>query len=367
MKLNKKMIIMLASVVGVLVVLVIILMLFVGGGSKKLSYEKIEEKLLSAGESYYEDNDGKLPENGSTFVSSDVLVEEGYIKELSSYTDEDVTCEGKVYAIKNPSGYTYRSNLDCGKHYKTKTLSSVVKENVVTSGSGLYEEEQINPNNNSEMHTVYVFKGDNVNNYVKVGDFYWQIVKIYENGDMAVLDEGELFTATWDNRYNIDEKKYVGINEYEVSRVYDSIQKDVVKNDGGYLKIKGLITSHNACVGKRLLSDISHSGEAECSEILENQYFSLLPAYDYLNASLDENCGGFDSNSCYNYNYLTFGSSSWLITAVSDNTSEVYYFTDIMKKDSANQRNESRLYAHFDASVTYVSGSGTYEDPYIVK
>jgi hypothetical protein len=75
MKLNKKMIIMLASVIGVIVVTIIIIMLFVGGGSKKLSYDVIEDKMVAAGESYFLDNEDKLPKEGTDVVDDDTLIE----------------------------------------------------------------------------------------------------------------------------------------------------------------------------------------------------------------------------------------------------------------------------------------------------
>lgn len=368
MKLNKKMIIMLASVIGVIVVLIIVIMLFVGGGSKTLSYSKIEEKIVSAGESYYEDNKDKLPESGTISLDAATLVSEGYMNKLSEYTEEDVTCNGTLYVTKNPTGYSYRAKLDCGKNYATGTLSDVVTKNVVTSGAGLYETIQVDPNDNNKTTSVYTFKGDNVNNYVKVGDFYWEIIKVYENGEIAVLGDPSLLRTDWDNRYNVTTGKYRGINEYGVSRMHDTINAEVVNDGDGYLKIKGLITTHNACVGKRNLEDTSKDGSTECSKILESQYFSLLPVYDYMNASLDVNCNTALDDSCYNYNFLSNGNSnSWTITGVGNNTQDVYYFSNKLETSYASNTKSVRLYVHLDANVTYVSGIGTYEDPYIVK
>ena len=383
MKLNKKMIIMLASVIGVMVVLIIVIMLFVGGGSKVLSYDDIEAKLLSAGESYFLDNEDKLLADGANVVDDDTLVENGYLNDLSTYTEEDVTCNGKVYATKNPSGYTYHAMLDCGKKYSTKTLANKIIKDVVLEGSGLYEEEQVNPNDNSKTHAVYVFKGDNVNNYIKVGDYYWQIVKIYENGEIAVLGDPELLRDTWDNRYNVDSKKYNGVNDYTVSRIRDTIDREVVNDQEGYLMIKSLITTHTACVGKRTLDDTSRDGSVECSKVLENQNFSMIPVFDYMNASLDKNCNKALDYSCYNYNYLASGyDPSWTITGVENqgaftsedgeyftgiNTHLVYGVDSTLNYFDASNVMGVRLYAHLDANTKYVSGSGTYEDPYIVK
>jgi len=368
MKLNKKLIIMLASVIGVIVVLIIVIMLFAGSGSKKLSYEKIEEKIIAAGESYFEDNDEELPDTGTKIIDVGALVEAGYLKDLSEYTSEDVTCDGKLYVAKNPSGYSYRAILDCGKKYLTKSLSGEITKNVVTSGSGLYEMEQVDIDDVSKTQTVYVFRGDNVNNYIKIGERLWQIVKVYQNGEIAIVGDPDALRTNWDNRYNIDVKKYSGINDYSVSRMRDSITTKVINNQDGYLKIKSFITTHTACIGKRSLEDDSRDGSAECAEILEEQYFSLIPTYEYMNASLDVNCNKALDSSCSNYNYLSnMGEESWTITGVLENSQDVYFIDKTLDIDNAKGTKSVRLYAHLDPSVMLVSGTGTYNDPYIIK
>lgn len=368
MRFNKKMLIMLCSVVAVILLVIVIMMLFVGGKSKVLEYAEIENKIVSAGKNYYEDNKNKLPQTGTISLDADELVDAGYLNNLSTYTEEDVTCDGTLYVTKNPSGYSYRSVLDCNTNYKTKSFRDVVMSSLVTTDSGLYEEVQVNPDIENNVHTVYVFKGDNVNNYIKVGDYYWQIIKVLENGEMMVIGDPELLRSIWDNRFNVEENSYRGINNYLVSRMKDTIQTEVVDDEDGYLLIKGLITTHTACAGKRYLDDTSRDGSAECSITLPDQYFSLLPVYDYMNASLDQNCDKALDNSCYNYNYLTSSVDEWwTITGVADNTSEVYYVDANLDKEYSNITNEVRMVAYLDANVTYVSGTGSYEDPYILK
>ncbi len=369
MKDNKKMIVILASAVGVILLIIIVLMLIAGSGNKSLSYSQIEERVVSAGKNYFADHKDELPEVGTKTISANKLTDEGYLIDISKRVKGDATCDGTLYVTKTANDYSYRATLDCGSDYSTKTLKSVVMNNsVVTSGNGLYQETQVNPNNINETQTVYLFKGDNVNNYVKVGDYLWQIVKVFEDGTMEVLGDPQLLISTWDNRYNINTDLYDGINNYNVSRIHDFIVSDVVNDKDGFLKIKSLITTHSACVGKRSLDIDINDGSIECSEILENQYFSLLPVYDFMNASLDNNCNKALDDSCYNYNYLTeYSSSWWTITGVADETDKVYYVSNILDIGAANRSRSGRLMAYFDASVTYVSGSGTYDDPYIVK
>ena len=367
MKDNKKMIVILASAVGIILLIIIILMLVAGAGGKSLSYSQIEERIVSAGKNYFADHNDELPEVGTKTLSADKLTDEGYLIDISKRVKGDSTCDGTLYVTKTAHSYSYRAILDCGSDYSTKTLKSVVMNDIVTSGNGLYATEQINPDTGN-LETVYIFKGDNVNNYIKLGDFYWRIVKVYENGEMAVLGDPELLRATWDNRFNISVNSYHGINEYDISRIRDTIDTEVLDYEDGYLIIKSLITTHTACFGNRSLNDTSKDGSTECSKALPNQYFSLLPVYDYMNASLDSNCNKAEDDSCYNYNYLASENDEWwTITGVADNTEEVYYVDNTIDREYANRSRGSRLYAHFDASVTYVSGSGTYDDPYIVK
>lgn len=368
MKLNKKMIIIMASVVGVIVVIIIVLLLFIGGGSNNLSFEEIENRIVTSGKSYYEDNEDKLPKEGQTELNVSTLVSEGYMNELSTYTEEGTSCSGKLIVTKTPNDYAYYSYLDCGSEYKTELFSEYLKENIVTSGSGLYEMEQVVPGSD-ENETVYVYRGDNVNNYIQVGDYLWQVIKILDNGEIVALGDTALLRATWDDRYNINTNHYNGINDYEVSRIREFIISDVIEPEDMFVNIKGLITPFTACVANRNEEDTSRDGSTECSKVLENEYFSLLPVYDYMNASLDENCSKALNDSCSNYNYLSTSvdSSWWLATGVGNSTENVYYVDGKIETNFANYNRSGRLMVHLNKYVSYVSGSGTVDDPYIIK
>ena len=91
-----------ASVVGVIVVIIIVLLLFIGGGSKNLSFEEIENRIVTSGKSYYEDNEDKLPKKGQIELNVSTLVSEGYMNELSTYTEEGTSCSGKLIVTKTP-------------------------------------------------------------------------------------------------------------------------------------------------------------------------------------------------------------------------------------------------------------------------
>ncbi len=368
MKFNKKMLIILCSVVAIILFIMVIAIIFVGGSSKVWSYATMEEKIILAGKKYYNDNKEELPEFGTTSVDVSTLVSREYLSDLSEHSEEGVYCSGKLYVTKNIIDYTYRVNLDCGDNYSTTKFNDIVMKNLVTTGDGLYETTQVNPENANENHLVYVFKGQTVNNYIKIGKTYFRIVKVYENGEMAILDNGKMLKTNWDNRYNIVTDDYKGINDYERSIVRDAIQQEIINEQETYQALKTLITTHTACIGNKNLDDDTKDGSTECSKTLKNQYFSMLPAYDFMNASLDDNCNEIMSQACYNYNYLSSENGNWwTITGVGDNNQDVYYVSGSIEETYASSSKKIRLYAHLDANVTYVSGSGTFADPYILK
>ncbi len=368
MKSNKKLIVILSSFVGGIILLIIILMLIANGGSKSLGYEKIEKNIVSAGKNYFKDHEDKLPSQGTIEINASKLISEGYLSDFSKRVPSGVTCSGTLAVSKTPNDYSYRSSLNCGDDYKTQTLSNILLEKVTTSNNGLYAMEQVSADDPDQVENVYIFRGDAVNNYIKLGDFYWRIVKVYEDGEIAVLGDPELLIARWDNRYNIDTQKYHGINIYDVSRMKDSIKTEVLDYEDGYKIIKSLITTHTACYGKRSLDNTSKDGSVECQETLKDQYFSLLPVYDFMNASLDPNCQHAEDNSCYNYNYLAEHSEEWwTLTGVEDDSENVYFVDKTVEHDYASTSRGVRLYAHFAPNVKYISGSGTEEDPYVVE
>jgi len=368
MKFNKKMLVMLCSVMAIILLIVVIAIIFAGGSNKVWSYATMEEKIILAGKKYYADNKNELPENGTTSIEVSALISRGYLSDLSKHSEEGVSCSGSLYVTKNPVDYTYRANLDCGKSYSTVKFKDVVMENLVTTGDGLYEEIQVNPENSSENHAVYVFRGQTVNNYIKIGKSYFRIIKVYDNGEIAVLDDGKMLKSSWDNRFNIVTDDYKGINDYGVSIIRDSIQQQIVNEKETYQGLKTLITAHTSCIGNRKTDDGTKDGSAECSVTLNNQYFSMLPVYDFINASLDSNCNETMSQTCYNYNYLSNESGNWwTITGVGENNQDVYYVSGSVEKTYASSSKRVRLYLHLDSNVTYVSGSGTFADPYILK
>lgn len=362
--LGKKKLLVIAAGIIAFVILIIIILLIYNAVFVKTSYKDIENKLTNAAKKYYSEHKELLPKNENEEVSTTdaSLTAAGYLESMSKLTKDmkGVSCSATVVVNYAGGEYRYTPLLNCGDKYSTKTLSSYIIENEpkVFNGQGLYE-----------LNGELVYRGENPNNYVSFSNKLWRIVKLENNQVVMILNE-KLEKMVWDDRFNTERGKNDGINDYAVSRIKERIneiyKEDILLNK----QSKNLVAAHNLYTGKRAENDIYNDGSIEKSEILNTQYIGLLPLYDYLNASIDENCTSATTDSCSNYNYLNhYERSWWLITADSATTHKVYrvsnYGTVDVTRSSSNGYIRPVIYLAKDA--LYVSGNGTETNPYIIK
>lgn len=380
-KVDKKMLTMMGVVVGivlVIVVLILVVSLTTGG---KLSYSKIEDKMVSAAKSYYKDNSGSLPEKlGETVeIDTSTLTSNGYLKELSEMAKDDAVCSGKVIVRKMKDDYDYVASLDCGDKYKTEFLADKLIEDTVTSGNGLYKLEDFVTVGNTpgideegydlssnELMKGYVYRGQEVNNYIKLDDVLYRIVKIDGNNDFTVVTTKKKANGPYDDRYNSEIQKQYGINDYSMSRAHERLDEIYasLSKDGQIMK---KLVPKNVCIGGRDAEDSSTDGSSECSKVMKNQYYSLLPLFDIMNASLSTECTTSISKECGNYNYLIGDMNYWSMTPSNENTYTGYKITsDISSSRVVNSSNYRYAY-YLSGNLIYVEGTGTESDPYIVK
>ena len=374
---NKKLIIIGSSVIGVIVLLLIVLWLVSIFGGKKLTYEQAEEKIVNAVEKYYKDNPTMLPaSDGDYSLSYQTLVDAGYIKPLSELLKDGDKCSAEVTVNAQNSAYSYIAFLNCPGNYETKELRSVLTNSVVTSGEGLY-------NNNG----TYYYKGENINNYIIIGmsgnekkekSVTGRIMSIESDGTIKVkLDTKTENTYVWDDRYNETKLGNDGYNIFEKSRIKDTLKalETENKDDSDTLilsnKVKSKLVSKKLCIGIRTENDTSKDGSTECSVLSTDTYlFSLMTPYEYMRASMDENCKTLNDLSCSNYNYLAKYSqgSEWLLTATNQNNYKAYAFTGTaLNLSKASNSKRLRFIVSLNKHTFYKSGTGTSTDPYIIK
>ena len=327
----------------------------------KRSYSEIEEIMVSSAKNYLSKNKKNYPKNyNEEFVLSDRdLVAADEMKDISSYLkDETSDCTGKVTVTNINGKYRYTPTLSCGSKYQTIKFIDYIKKVVpiVSNGNGLY-------NMNDEL----VYRGDSVKNYIQFDNHTYRIVKF--SGDSAsIIYTERASNVVWDDRYNAQKKDLVGINDYSVSRIKDTVdnfyQKNITSNG------KMLVVAHSLNIGKRAINDTDKTLGLEKSAMIENQFIGLLSLGDYLNASLDSNCTTSVSPSCMNYNYLSkFRLPWWTVTGVNDNTYQVYRVAEQGSSEevSASGKGYIRPVISLSKDALYVSGTGSKADPYVVK
>ena len=366
--LSKKLLRLMIIIIVGMIILLLLLYIVSKINGKSYTYESVEKVMQEAAESYFADNKSSLPETEEQTVEIDVanLVNAEKMKPLDDYLGKDCGCTGKVQVKKIGSDYVYTPYLNCGEKYSTKFLADTVgnDENLVGSGYGLYLQ-----NGN------YVFRGEDVKNYLKMEAHTWRIVRV--NSDKTIVVTTNDLTEKsypYDDRFNQQEDSDMGINNFSTSRVREQLNKMYNTTDesdrANYLlslNDKTHVINYDICVGKISELETIHDNSKECSQTIQG-YVGLLTVSDFMNASIDTGCNSVLSESCQNYNYLAGTSSYWLVTANNQNTSSAFIvYGDYIGKKTANATYRLRPVVTLDANTLISGGTGTEEDPYIVK
>ncbi len=339
-------------------------------------YTELENKLQSAAIKYVGKNTYLLPRTTekNTKVTAETLIKNKYLKELRAVDNKNVVCNGYVEISKkydNKKDYRYVPHLKCGNLYETKGLGEYVKTNtpVVTSGDGLYKNNE-----------TYYYRGEYPDNYVKIGERLYRIIEVTEDGYVKVISTDKTgYSYIWDNRYNSDKNDYYGINDFEKSRMKDNLiflYNNKNEKDGEIYfteEERNFMADHDFCIGKRSESDTAIFSEADCSKT-ESLKVGLINISDYYRASLSEKCKSTSNLDCNNYNYMfnldrRFQSITYATTIASSDNSYSYYLISNGNLTTTRTNRAAYIYPVFymDNSALYVSGKGSYTDPFIVR
>lgn len=365
-KIDKKLLIFTGCIILLPIAVIIIMAIMQGCSNLKITPEEYESKMISAAEKYLKDNDKEPKKEGEIVtIKLSKLTEKEYIKNTEKMLGDD-SCKGEVVARLNGStveenngGFiNYIVKLEC-KNYKTETLNDLLMKNLTTSESGLYKQ------GNS-----YIFKGEDVDNYINFYGNNYRIIGIEKNGFVKLLKSvSELNNYSWDTKFNLDVNNSFGKNIYKDSDILKQLMEDYNNPKKITLSARKHIVSYDLCADARYLDDYSITYDKGCNNILKNQVISLLDVEDFAKASLDPDCTNLSSKTCRNYNYLTsLGLNSWTYVPVANNSYEVYYITSSsLKKQEANRYNYYNIVIYIDGNEKISTGTGTEENPYVVK
>lgn len=156
----------------------------------------------------------------------------------------------KYYKIYNPK-------TDSGESVQLISNALIQGTPIVVEGPGIYRE-----------NGVYVYKGEDVNNYIEYSNMLWRIVRTNTDGSLEIILDDYINILAWDFEGN------------------DYINSDIHK----YLNevfIKQLDTS--ALIKTSICTDKMDSiNNFTCNAKNMDYYVKLLPANDFLNSVVDE-------------------------------------------------------------------------------
>ena len=364
-KMDKKFLIFAGCIIFLPILIIIFLAIMQGCSSKGISHERYEDRMVSAAEKYFKENDS-LPDSEFEVdsVKLSKLVDKGYIKSTEKLLNDD-TCSGEVSVRKN--GSTYESNnggffnyipsLECDK-YKTNSLKNLLTEYLTESGPGLYKTSD-----------GYVFKGDSVRNYLRFYGTNFRILSIDNSGIVKIMkEESESSNLYWDTKYNTETSESSGKNIYSDSNILKKLNEyyeSKIKSEDQ----KSKMVANSVCIGKRDIKDYDLDSTKDCSDVINYQPISLINITDFAKASLDAECVSLNSRSCRNYNYLHYlNFSSWTLNGVSNNTYEVYYLENgDLYYQEANRYEFYNLVFYLDSGEIVKSGNGSKDKPYVIE
>lgn len=359
---NKKLLITIGgSVIGI-IVLILLIVTLIKFLNRKITYAALEDQLSTATQKYLNDHPEYFPtmESPSFTLTSDTLVNEKYIKKEIGKLVKD-TCSAEVEVLYKNDSYQIKPALHCTKYETQLLFDQVLLDNpVVTDASGLYD-----------VNEKLVFRGLQNNNYIEFNKKLWRIVKMDPTDSTIYITLENLKDApmdVWDNNYNTTEESRHGINNYDMSVVYQTLS-NIYLNE--FSNVKSAMVPMDMCVGKRSEAESVNDSSIECSNVMqEKKYIGLLPLYDYINASLDYQCRSASSRACANYNYLVNKVGKWwTLTADGSRGTKVYgvNYTGAITSDFADSKKYIRYVVAIDGTLIYSKGNGTQENPYVFK
>jgi len=368
-------------ILGVTVVAIVIIALFmkpkgdsVVSGTK---YGELETKLQNAAINYVKSHKKLLPTtvDDVTNIKLSTLQSNNYIGKLVAVDDSSTKCEGFVEISKireDADDYRYTPYISCGKYYETKSIGDYIIDKETNEGTF----ERTSEEGLYKIGEDYVFKGENINNYIMLDDHLYRIIKVDQDKYVELIStEKTSDSYAWDDRYNIEKNREDGINTFLKSRLHDTLvaMYDTEGEESFFTsKEKDYIVSHDYCIGKRSLNDGGIYSNAECKETTSLKV-GLISLNEYARASIDTNCKSVFDRSCANYNYFTTlgkrSSYSYVtLTGVLDNTYQYYRVRyGEVSTSKTSSTNSLHPVIYINNNTIYSSGTGTATDPYVVR
>lgn len=260
------------------------------------------------------------------------------------YDDNNSDCSTKSngYYYKKNENDTWEKDITNQKESIFSYLVGSESENIVVSGSGLYD-----------MEDRYVFRGNVTNNYVKLDGTYFRILSLDKTTKtMKLIFTTNSGSAVWgtttdNNSFNVSTLYTETLNK----SLYPTITNTNIKWNVGKIENTSVL-------------NINAIRTYEAKTKIESE-IGLISMSEYMEASANVDCSNGVLASCSLDNYLDM-TDSWTTTTTS--TSVVYidaskglsYETDLT---SAHHN----IYRTLNVIPMEKSGTGTYSDPFTIS
>ena len=330
--------------------------------------------------------------------------------EDGSYINNDNNNAYTFTDLKPNMNYTITVRV-CDKEglCTAKSTSKEIDYNKILNnlGNGLYTDET--------EENRYIYKGENPDNYVKLGDELYRIIALEEDGTFLLIKNNSLENKeVYDTGYNftsatsIDDTRYTDVStgycyerldmtyygcnifgnnntiiDFKTNKVKDQINGYTLPEKNASINIK-LSTWYNTLSDnvKNLINE--HKFNVGYANTKENQslkntvisehkyqwqgYVALATVSDYVKANSNSSCNTIykasNNSDCSNTNWMP--EDLWLITPYLSSKTEVYSAEE-GKVQHVNASSENYIYPVFylNSGISF-SGSGTSNDPYIL-
>lgn len=157
--------------------------------------------------------------------------------------------------------FLYGSKLFSKEEIKPKEINllstSLMKNSSITEeGDGLYK-----------VGEDYIYKGQDVDNYVSYSNMIWRIIKKNSDGTIDMITEEYMTTLSWNT----------AVTSYIETDIHNYLNNDFLK-----LLDKAYLDKVNIC-----LDDINDINVINCTNLNKDYYVRLLSVDEYINSKLD--------------------------------------------------------------------------------
>lgn len=180
---------------------------------------------------------------------------------------------------------------------------------------------------------TYIYKGENVNNYIKYSNLIWRILKINDDKSIDIVLDSSINNLKWNST----------ITDYSKSDVATYLKEE-------FLPILNEKHLTNTIVCNDKIDDIAN---INCTIPDSSNYVRLLNIDEFLNSKIEDK------------SYISNGNNIWLS---SRGTKQVWTIngTSLSYADMTNTYNIKPVVT-LKNSTPYVSGTGTKKDPYVIE